>query len=144
MAFVFVFVMASSGADDDDDEFLYATFPTGFKWGLGTAAYQVEGAWNESGKGASIWDTYVHQEPSQIAGGGTADVSCDSYHRFEQDVAALKSVGVRIVDRIDTSALLYHKLIKRALLPGSAISIFHLLGTNSTGRHSRNGQPSGS
>src|SRR5271168_4552850 len=56
-------------------------FPVGFLWGTATAAFQVEGAWNEDGKGESIWDRFVHT-PGKIRGAATADVTCDHYHRY--------------------------------------------------------------
>ena len=55
-------------------------FPPGFLWGTATAAYQVEGAWREDGRGLSIWDTFS-QTPGKIRNGNTGDVACDSYHR---------------------------------------------------------------
>lgn len=48
-----------------------------------------------SGKGPSIWDTFTHKIPSPIEENGTADVTCDSYHKFRQDVTALKSIGAK-------------------------------------------------
>ena len=56
---------------------------------MATAAYQVEGAWNEDGKGESIWDRFVHTT-GKIKGAATADVACDHYHRFPEDIAILK------------------------------------------------------
>jgi len=64
-------------------------FPKGFYWGSATAAYQVEGAWNEDGKGPSIWDTYAHT-PGKIKNGDTGDVANDHYHRYKDDVALMK------------------------------------------------------
>lgn len=57
-----------------------ARFPEHFLFGTATASYQVEGAWNEDGKGPSIWDTFAHTVGT-IKGGDTGDVACDSYHR---------------------------------------------------------------
>ncbi|XP_023717245.1 myrosinase 1 isoform X2 [Cryptotermes secundus] len=68
--------------------------PKNFMLGTATSAYQVEGAWNESGKGLSIWDTYVHEHPEFIVDGSNGDVAADSYHQYKQDVAALKHLGV--------------------------------------------------
>jgi len=67
-------------------------FPDGFRWGVATSSYQIEGAWNEDGKGPSIWDTYAHS-PGTIANGDTGDVANDHYHRYEEDVALMKSIG---------------------------------------------------
>src|SRR5262245_5484170 len=67
-------------------------FPSGFYWGTGTSSYQIEGAWNEDGKGPSIWDTYAHT-PGNIKNGDTGDVANDHYHRYKEDVALMKDVG---------------------------------------------------
>ena len=67
-------------------------FPDGFYWGVATSAYQVEGAWNEDGKGESIWDRFAHT-PGNIAHGDTGDVANDHYHRYAEDVALMKSIG---------------------------------------------------
>ena len=67
-------------------------FPSGFYWGTGTSSYQIEGAWNEDGKGPSIWDTYAHT-PGNIKNGDTGDVANDHYHRYKEDVALMKDFG---------------------------------------------------
>lgn len=69
-------------------------FPNDFVWGAATAAYQIEGAWNQDGKGESIWDRFC-REPGRIANGDTGDVACDHYHRFREDVALMKSLSLR-------------------------------------------------
>jgi beta-glucosidase len=69
-------------------------FPKNFSWGAASAAYQVEGAWNEDGKGPSIWDTFVRQ-PGRIFSGQTGDVACDHYHRWREDVALMRNLGLR-------------------------------------------------
>src|SRR5262245_5559485 len=61
------------------------TFPSGFLWGTATAAYQIEGAWNEDGKGPSIWDTYSHTK-GKIKHDDNGDVADDHYHRYKEDV----------------------------------------------------------
>jgi len=68
------------------------TFPKGFLWGTATAAYQIEGAWNEDGKGPSIWDTYTHIK-GKIKHGDTGDVANDHYHRYKEDVQLMKGLG---------------------------------------------------
>lgn len=68
-------------------------FPENFVWGTATAAYQVEGAWNEDGRGPSIWDTFSHT-PGLVAHGDTGDVACDHYHRLEEDLDLLGALGV--------------------------------------------------
>jgi len=67
-------------------------FPKGFYWGTATASYQIEGAWNEDGKGPSIWDTYAHT-PGKIENGDTGDVANDHYHRYKDDVKLMKELG---------------------------------------------------
>jgi beta-glucosidase len=68
-------------------------FPTNFVWGVATAAYQIEGAVNEDGRGTSIWDTFSHT-PGKVLDGDTGDVACDHYHRWREDLAILRDLGV--------------------------------------------------
>src|SRR5262249_17854226 len=63
-----------------------------FLWGVATSSYQVEGAWNEDGKGLSIWDTYCHSR-GNIRNDDNGDVANDHYHRYKEDVALMKSIG---------------------------------------------------
>ncbi|XP_074029628.1 myrosinase 1 [Leptinotarsa decemlineata] len=74
--------------------YLNSTFPKEFMFGAATAAYQIEGAWNEYGKGESIWDRYVHENPSRIVGEANGDIACDSYHKFKEDVALVAKMGL--------------------------------------------------
>ncbi|MBL8133161.1 MAG: beta-glucosidase [Anaerolineae bacterium] len=70
------------------------TFPDSFIWGAATAAYQIEGAVDEDGRGTSIWDTFS-RTPGRIAGGDTGDVACDHYHRWREDVALMRQMTLR-------------------------------------------------
>ena len=69
-------------------------FPEGFIWGGASASYQVEGAWNEDGKGESIWDRFSHT-PGKIRTGDTGDTACDQYHRYRDDIALMKKLGLK-------------------------------------------------
>lgn len=69
-------------------------FPKDFLWGSATAAYQVEGAWNADGRGESIWDRFAHT-PGKIKDGSNGDVACDSYHRYREDIALMKRLGMK-------------------------------------------------
>jgi len=70
------------------------TFPKDFIWGAATASYQIEGAWNEDGKGESIWDRFSHQ-PYRTVNGDTGDVACNHYHHMPHDVTLMKDLGLQ-------------------------------------------------
>lgn len=68
-------------------------FPDGFIWGAATAAYQIEGAVDVDGRGLSIWDVFSHT-PGKTKNGDTGDIACDSYRRWREDIALMKSLGL--------------------------------------------------
>jgi beta-glucosidase len=68
-------------------------FPKNFVWGCAASAYQIEGAWNEHGKGPSIWDTFT-RIPGKIADGANGDMATDHYHRYKEDVALMADMGL--------------------------------------------------
>jgi beta-glucosidase len=70
-----------------------ADFPTTFVWGVATAAYQIEGAANEGGRGESVWDRFCAQSGT-IADGSSGLIACDHYHRMPADVALMADMGV--------------------------------------------------
>lgn len=74
-------------------ERLWQDFGPDFHWGVSTAAYQIEGAWNVDGKGPSIWDTFTHRK-KKIRNGETGDIACDFYHRFADDIRLMKSLNI--------------------------------------------------
>ncbi|XP_013165647.1 PREDICTED: myrosinase 1-like [Papilio xuthus] len=69
-------------------------FPPGFIFGAATASYQIEGAWNVSDKGESIWDRFVHTNPDAIKNGENGDVAADSYHNWQQDIDIASDIGL--------------------------------------------------
>jgi beta-glucosidase len=69
------------------------TFPEGFLWGASTAAYQIEGAVKEDGRGPSIWDVFCGL-PDKIQGGQSGESACDHYHRWPEDVALMRELGL--------------------------------------------------
>jgi beta-glucosidase len=69
-------------------------FPQGFLWGAATASYQVEGAVHEDGRGGSIWDTFAHT-PGMTDRGDTGDVADDFFHRYKEDIALMKRMGLK-------------------------------------------------
>src|SRR5262249_5061245 len=99
-------------------------FPKEFLWGSATASYQIEGAGNEDGKGESIWDRFSHTV-GKVKGAYTGDVACDSYHRYQEDVAIMKplnlqtcrfSVACTRTQSATPHTLQSHKVVTDALL----------------------------
>jgi beta-glucosidase len=83
----------SGGSEGSEGSGERPTFPDGFRWGVATAAYQIEGAAAEDGRGPSIWDTFAHTE-GKVRDGDTGDVACDHYHRWPEDVRLMSDLGV--------------------------------------------------
>ncbi|XP_061367284.1 cyanogenic beta-glucosidase-like isoform X2 [Gastrolobium bilobum] len=69
-------------------------FPAGFIFGTASSAYQYEGAANEDGRGASIWDTFTHKYPDKIEDRSNGDVAIDEYHHYKEDVGIMKDMNV--------------------------------------------------
>lgn len=132
----------SSLPSETEEGFIRGQFPEDFIWGAATAAYQIEGAWNEDGKGPSIWDTFCHVG-GKIHNNDTGDVACDSYHKIEEDVSLLKNLGVgyyrfsiswsRVlpqgtIDKVNPLGVKYYnKLIDTLLANGikPAVTLYH-------------------
>ena len=93
--FLFLFCLTSTAFSFNAEEnLLYDHFPPDFIWGAATAAYQIEGGWNEDGKGPSIWDVFTKEE-GHIIDGSSGDVACDSYHKYKEDVQLLATLGLK-------------------------------------------------
>lgn len=75
------------------DELRASDFGKDFVWGTATAAYQIEGGWNEDGKGESIWDHFVHHT-HKVKTHETGDVACDFYHRYESDIELMHQMNI--------------------------------------------------
>ena len=69
-------------------------FAKDFVWGAATSSYQIEGTGRDSGKGQNIWDVFT-KEPGRVYEGDTGDIACDHYHRFREDVAYMKELGLK-------------------------------------------------
>ncbi|MBI2497344.1 MAG: beta-glucosidase [Opitutae bacterium] len=70
------------------------TFPPNFTWGAATASFQIEGAWDEDGKAPSIWDLFCRKEGA-VYEGHDGRVACDHYHRWREDIALMKEIGLQ-------------------------------------------------
>ena len=70
------------------------SFPNDFLWGAATSSYQIEGAWDQDGKGESIWDRFAHT-PGRIRDGSSGDVACDHYHLYREDISLMRRLGLR-------------------------------------------------
>lgn len=66
---------------------------SGFVWGVSTSSFQIEGAAHIDGRGDSIWDAYC-REPGRIKNGDTGETACDHYHRYKDDVALMRDLGI--------------------------------------------------
>ncbi|XP_053977574.1 myrosinase 1-like [Hylaeus volcanicus] len=89
---LFVVLTANGTLDSESDKYL--RFPTNFTLGAATSAYQIEGAWNVSDKGESVWDRFSHRYDGRIVANVTGDVATDSYYKYKEDVALLKQLGL--------------------------------------------------
>jgi beta-glucosidase len=122
-------------------DFSSLDFGSDFKWGVATAAYQIEGAHNIEGKSASIWDTFSHKKGA-IKTGENGDVACDFYHSYEQDLDLLKSLNMTVfrfsiawsrilpdgVGRPNQKGIdFYHRLIDACLIRGLEpwVTLYH-------------------
>ncbi|XP_071833513.1 cytosolic beta-glucosidase-like [Apostichopus japonicus] len=123
------------------DLLIAGKFPADFIWGSATSAYQIEGGWQEDDKGLSIWDTFSHN--GRIYNNQNGDVACDSYHKYEEDVALLKNLGVSYyrfsiswprvlpngtVDYIDEAGIEYYNNLITSLLDNGVepmVTLYH-------------------
>ncbi|TQD99369.1 hypothetical protein C1H46_015027 [Malus baccata] len=78
--------------DEETHEVCRSDFPPNFVFGVGTSAYQVEGACNDGGRGPSIWDAFSHSK-GNIIDGSNGDVAVDQYHRYKEDVELIAKLG---------------------------------------------------
>jgi beta-glucosidase len=88
------FAAESASASSSNDVKSALSFPNGFLWGSATAAYQVEGAVHEAGRGLSIWDTFSHASGNTL-NGATGDIADDFFHLYKQDIRLMKELGLK-------------------------------------------------
>uniref|UniRef100_A0A0S7EH84 Putative glycosyl hydrolase n=1 Tax=Chrysomela populi TaxID=154003 RepID=A0A0S7EH84_CHRPP len=118
-------------------------FPDDFMFGTATSSYQIEGAWNEDGKGENIWDRLLHTNPNFTVNGDNGDITCNSYHKYKEDVALVKDLNVthyrfslawaRLlpnghVDQINDAGVQYYKNLIRELRANNIeplVTIYH-------------------
>lgn len=86
-------LLAKGILDADMLDLFRSDFGKDFKWGVATAAYQIEGAWNIDGKGPSIWDTFTHH-PGKIKNKENGDVACDFYNQYRNDISLVKEMNM--------------------------------------------------
>ena len=91
------------------------SFPKDFLWGAATASAQVEGGWNEDGRTPSIWDVAPE---NKIHNGENCHTSCDHYHRFREDAAIMKELGLKSY----RFSLSWSRIIPEAILPARSES----------------------
>ena len=120
---------------------LTRSFPAEFVWGAATAAYQIEGAANEDGRGESVWDRFC-STPGKVRNGDSGAIACDFYHRYRDDIALMRELGLdafrfsiawpRILPegrgRVNQAGLdFYDKLVDELLGNGIApyVTLFH-------------------
>src|SRR5881398_837489 len=70
------------------------SLPPDFLWGAATASYQIEGAAHEDGRGESVWDRFA-AVPGKVRNGDTGEIACDFYHRYRDDVALMRELGLK-------------------------------------------------
>ena len=93
-------------------------FQDNFLWGTASAAYQVEGAYQDDGKGLNVWDAYT-QEDGHVAHSENGNIACDHYHHFKDDVKMMKKMGIRNYRfSISWTRVLPDGTGKSGLLPG--------------------------
>lgn len=97
LALLLITLVAWANAQNEYPEWINGTFPDDFEWGLATASYQIEGAWNVDGKGVNIWDTFTRSADSPIFDNTNGDIACDSYNKYQVDVQLLKNLGVKLL-----------------------------------------------
>ncbi|XP_011304123.1 myrosinase 1-like [Fopius arisanus] len=82
----FLWILPGFLANDD----FHLKFPPGFTIGASSSAYQIEGGWNASDKGVSVWDWFAHEKNFLIEDGSNGDIACDSYHKYKEDIEIME------------------------------------------------------
>lgn len=94
--FLIIQILTSPTYTISSFNFTNLEFPKSFIFSTASSAYQIEGAWNVSGKGESIWDRLAHTNPDAILGGVNGDVACNSYYKYKEDIQLIKDIGFKM------------------------------------------------
>lgn len=108
-----------------------------FMFGVSSAAYQIEGAWNVDGKGPSIWDEFTHTHPEKIVDGQNGDIAANSYEYYLDDVEALKNLNASSMPYLKTRQIdrcYRFVFVPNMLYTGGFLSLFNCMVTNFTNR----------
>jgi beta-glucosidase/6-phospho-beta-glucosidase/beta-galactosidase len=110
--------VGAASAEPASNETRPGRFPPNFLFGAATAAYQVEGAAFEGGRGLSIWDEFSHLQ-GKVFNNDHGDVAVDQYHRYEADIAMMKSMGLKVY-RFSIS---WSRILPNGTLPVNQVAI---------------------
>lgn len=106
-------------------------FPENFLFGVSSAAYQIEGAWNVDGKGPSIWDEFLHSNPKNVDDLQNGDIAANSYEYYQDDIDAAKNLKV-IFSRSSYGFFPMTAIVSNRIISGQFLSIFDFMEPCST------------
>lgn len=101
-------------------------FPENFLFGVSSAAYQIEGAWNADGKGPSIWDEFLHSNPKNVDDLQNGDIAANSYEYYQDDIDAAKNLKV-IFFRSSYGFFPMTSIVSNRIILGQFLSIFDFM-----------------
>ena len=112
-------------------QFKRSDFPDGFLFGAATAAYQIEGGWQDGGKGLSIWDAFSHT-PGKVKDGSTGDVAADHLRRFRQDVKLMAQMSLKCAQPKPSASPAPRRAFPPSALPSQRCRVCARAGTTAS------------